>query len=418
MMSAIRDFVMAEPLFDNHEHQGGFTALESRKGELDYKEFLGYAEADVVTAGGTTPAGEGGDDDGDGQFFTIWSSVRTTGYGQATELACRTVLDLEFNAENADRITEALRAFAADRTGEAMYSELLKLAGVRWAMNDACWDSPTSLSVFREEKHPESFGQALRYDDLLVLSDRSELRGLEKALDRTIHRLTELDAALDQYTEKAREAGKLKAMKCGLPYRRALSFEGSSFADAERAFEALMQGRTVDLIPLHDYLFHRFVQRADEFGLPIQFHTGYLAGNRGGLAQGDPGPLIPVLQRYSNVRFDLFHAGWPYSELMCAIGKAFPNVWLDMCWAWAMNPAQMERTLSEWLSAVPHNKIFGFGGDTGSPFPLVGYARQARQGIANVLEAKVERGEYAEETARRVARRLMHENAREFYKMD
>jgi predicted TIM-barrel fold metal-dependent hydrolase len=160
------------------------------------------------------------------------------------------------------------------------------------------------------------------------------------------------------------------------------------------------------------------VQRAAEFGLPIQFHTGYLAGNRGLLGQGDPRPLIPVLRRYAGVRFDLFHAGWPYSELMGAIGKAFPNAWLDLCWAWTMNPAQMERILSEWLAAVPHNKIFGYGGDTGSPFPMVGYALQARRGIANVLEAKVESGEYDEETARQVAQRVMHANAREFYGME
>jgi hypothetical protein len=53
----------------------------------------------------------------------------------------------------------------------------------------------------------------------------------------------------------------------------------------------------------------------------------------------------PVLERYREVRFDLFHAGWPYSELLGAIGKAFPNVYLNMCWAWGMNPAQMERIL-------------------------------------------------------------------------
>jgi len=118
------------------------------------------------------------------------------------------------------------------------------------------------------------------------------------------------------------------------------------------------------------------------------------------------------------VRFDLFHACWPYSEIAGTMGKEFPNVYLDMCWAWAMNPLQMERILDEWLSGVPNNRIFAYGGDTGSPFPMVGYALQAREGIARVLEAKVERGEYDEATAEMVARRIMNANARELYGLD
>ena len=93
------------------------------------------------------------------------------------------------------------------------------------------------------------------------------------------------------------------------------------------------------------------------------------------------------------------------------------NVWIDLCWAWSMNPVQMERILDEWLSCVPSNKILGFGADTNSPFPVVGYAHQARNGIANVMEKKIDTGEYDLTTARFVARRIMHENAREVFRM-
>ncbi len=414
-MSEIRDFVMAAPLFDNHEHQAGYSSLEERRETLSYREFIGYAGADLVTAMGTEPAEGGVEELSDEEFFDLWKAVRTTGYGRATERACRAVADSDYTLENAEAITSALREMAADRSGEQIYADLLERAGVRWALNDPCWDSPTDLKFFTGEEYPDGFGQAIRYDDVLVLSGRSSLKKLERALDRSIHTLAALDDALDAYTEKAAGKGRLKAMKCGLAYRRHLSFEDSSFAGAERAFQAVMQGRSTELRPLHDYLFHRFVQRAEQFDLPVQVHTGYLAGNYGDLSRGDPTGLMPVFDRYRKVRFDLFHAGWPYSELMGAIGKEFPNVWLDLCWAWSMNPARMETVLSEWLAAVPHNKIFGFGGDTGSPFPLVGYALQARRGVANVLESKVARGDMDEATARSVAARIMHENAREFY---
>ncbi len=80
-----------------------------------------------------------------------------------------------------------------------------------------------------------------------------------------------------------------------------------------------------------------------------------------------------------------------------------------------MNPVQMERTLDEWLSSVPSNKIFGFGGDTWSPFSMIGYAEQARKGIANVMNKKVLSGEYDLDTAKFVAERIMYKNAQEFF---
>ncbi len=78
----------------------------------------------------------------------------------------------------------------------------------------------------------------------------------------------------------------------------------------------------------------------------------------------------------------------------------------------------MERTLNEWLTCVPCNKIFAFGADVWSPFPMIGYAIQTRNGIANVLEKKINSGEYDLNTAKFVAERIMHKNAEEFYKVN
>jgi len=417
-MSAIREFVMQEPLFDAHEHQHGFTALEKRRDEMDYREFCGYVGADMETARGVGPEAEAIDLATVDGFFHVWRFVRTTGYGQATEMACSQLTGLEFTRENAEAITEAVRGAVRGKTGAEVYADILGAARVRWAVSDECWDSPTKLHYFEGGEHPEFFRHALRCDDILVMTAPEDVATFEKASGRTIHTLRQLDDAMDDYAERARKAGKMAAFKAGMPYRRRLDFDNSSFSDAERAFQAIMQGTSTDPKPLHDYLFHRLMIRAADMGLPVQLHTGYLAGCWRDPSFGDPTPLIPVLQRYKTVRFDLFHACWPYSEVATAIGKTLPNVYLDLCWAWAMNPAQMERVLDEWLAAVPHNKIFAFGADTGTPFATLGYAVQARQGIANVLERKVQRGEYDAATAEDVARRIMHANAQQVYGME
>ena len=412
-MSEIRDAVQAEPLFDCHEHQRGFTATENAKGDVDYQAFLGYAMADMNTAA----AGKAPDTSTPGAFFATWQYVRTTGYGLATEMGCRHLLGIDFTAENAEAITQALRDFVRDKTGRRIHEELYAEANVCGAVCDECWQSPTKLDFFTGAEHLDCFGHALRYDKAIDIISREQVGELEGIMDCSLQRLGDLDRALDEYAEKARQAGKLVAFKTGLAYHKGLRFENSSHAAAERVFQEIMQRRQVDPQPLQDYLFHRFVQRAHDFALPVQVHTGYLSGNYCSCTQGDPTPLIPILQRYRDVKFDLFHAGWPHTEVMGAIDKTFPNVYVDLCWAWSMSPATIERALGEWLSSVPHNKIFAFGADVGDPYPMLGYAMQARNGIARVLESKIDSGEYDLSTARRVAGRIMSENAKELYRM-
>ena len=166
---------------------------------------------------------------------------------------------------------------------------------------------------------------------------------------------------------------------------------------------------------LGDYMFHRLIQRAADEGLPVQIHTGYLAGNWAPLTGIQALHLIPILDKYRTVRFDLFHASWPWASELGAMAKNWPNVWADLCWAWTMNPAESERALSEWLDGVPHNKIFAYGADTRLPWCNVGYSLQAKIGVARVLENKIAAGYYSEETAREVAGCLLLHNGEEFF---
>jgi predicted TIM-barrel fold metal-dependent hydrolase len=166
---------------------------------------------------------------------------------------------------------------------------------------------------------------------------------------------------------------------------------------------------------LSDYMLHRLLERADDDNIPVQIHTGYLALNWGSLGGTKALLLIPLFEKYRRVRFDIFHGSWPWTSELGAIAKNYPNVYPDLCWAWAMNPAETERTLYEWLDGVPHNKIFAFGADTGLPWCNVGYSMQARGGIARVLEEKIRRGVFSESTAEEVASAIMLKNGEQFY---
>jgi uncharacterized protein len=414
-MSSIRDYVLNQPLFSTHDHQRGFTEWEKKKKNLDYRVLFAYALADLVAALGRS--GESWEPLSDEEFRRAWPAVRTTGYGQAVSLSSRLILGRELDAGNTGEITRLLQDFCRDRTAPRLYEDMFRLADVQWDVNDTWWQQKISADILSGREHPEETRQALRCNDdkLFVISTPQEIKTYEEEYQCSITKLGDLERMVQEYIQGAKGLGRLVALKSAVAYLRPLNFENVPRAQAAEIFDGLLQGKNVTLRPLHDYLFHFFVQQGRVFNLPVQIHTGYLARPWGNFRQGDPAPLVPLLRTYRDVRFDLFHAGWPYSSIMAAIGKSFPNVWLDLCWAWAMNPVRAGLTLAEWLASVPHNKIFGFGADTDDPLTLVGYAAQARQGIAAVLEEKVESGEYDQRTAEHVARRIMFQNARDFF---
>jgi hypothetical protein len=409
-MSTLREFIDNEPLFDTHEHQAGFNQNWTAK---TYEEFIDdeYATADMITAGGEFTPGNSAHN------FSIWKFVSTTGYGQAANLATERLLKISFSEENAGKITEAIQNFVKAKTGAEIYQELYDIAKVKWVINDLAGGKITDLEFISQKHYPDFFRSALRYgrEEALTITSEHQIQALEKKLDSSIGSLSDLDELFDRHTQKAYETGNLAAVKIAVAYARKLDFEEVTFNEADKIFSAIRQGRNTDPKPMHDYLIHKIIQRAGSINIPVQIHTGHQAGNWQDVRFTDPALLIPVFQKYRSVKFDIMHAGWPFSEILGSIGKEFPNVWLDMCWAWAMNPVQMERILDEWLAAVPCNKIFAFGADTGSAFMMLGYATQARQGIANVLERKVRRKEFDSQTAEFVARRIMSENALEFF---
>ncbi|MBZ0290438.1 MAG: hypothetical protein K8I30_22625, partial [Anaerolineae bacterium] len=88
----------------------------------------------------------------------------------------------------------------------------------------------------------------------------------------------------------------------------------------------------------------------------------------------------------------------------------FPNVYVDLCWAWSINPYTAADFIRRAIHSVPINKIFAFGGDTGWPNASIAYSAQARKWLTYALQAEVDEGLLTEAEAIRVATRLMREN--------
>jgi predicted TIM-barrel fold metal-dependent hydrolase len=81
-----------------------------------------------------------------------------------------------------------------------------------------------------------------------------------------------------------------------------------------------------------------------------------------------------------------------HADINMKEGKHYPNVYVDMCWAWILDPVESIQFLRSFLMSVPKNKLFAFGGDYFIVEPIAGHAHLARLGIARALTTLVDDG--------------------------
>jgi hypothetical protein len=210
---------------------------------------------------------------------------------------------------------------------------------------------------------------------------------------------------------------KAVCLKNSLAYSRTLDFKDVPYKKAKGLFEKSSDTLSdMEKKMLQDFMFHWIIKKSIEAGLPIQIHTGYLAGNGNILENSQPMKLNHLILNYPKAKFVLFHGGYPWTSEFSALGKMFPNVYLDLVWLPQISREAAVRALDEMLDCVPYNKFF-WGGDCHLIEESAGSLEFGKDVVAQVLAARVERGLMTEEVALDVALKIFRENAIRFFKL-
>jgi len=411
----IRQAVEQVEVVDSHEHI--LPEQERVRQAVDFFTLAGhYAINDVISAGlapeATSAKGLTAEERWRA-FEPHWRHARFTGYGQALRIAIRDIYGFdEINAATLPKINEAI----ARRNRPGLYGYVLKeRARIRYAVLDDYWNA----APVRPD--PEFFVLARKFDRFILPATAKDVAELEKLTGVSIASLNGLKQAMERSFAQSLEAG-MVAVKSTIAYNRELRFAEASEQAAAADFLRLMRGEVRlpegfrarierPLRALEDHMFHHLMRLAEAHRLPVQIHTGLLAGNGAYLANTDPTLLNNLFFLYPRLTFDLFHIGYPYHDQVAALAKLFPNVCIDFCWAHIISPTVARRALSEFLDAVPINKILGFGGDYRYPELTYGHLVIARRNIVEVLADKVEEGFCDEDEAAEIARLLLADNA-------
>ena len=205
-------------------------------------------------------------------------------------------------------------------------------------------------------------------------------------------------------------------LKNSMAYGRSIDYENVQVEKAASLFKQSPVLKSEDIKALQDFLFHWILTKAAEYNLPVQIHTGYLAGNGNQLDNGEPTKLNNLFQLHPKTRFDLFHGGFPWTGEFVALGKMFPNVYLNLVWLPQISKNRALVTFNEMLDCVPYNKIL-WGGDCQLIEETVGSLEFGKQVVCEVLANRISSGQMDEATAKKIITAIFRENAIRIYNL-
>jgi predicted TIM-barrel fold metal-dependent hydrolase len=283
----------------------------------------------------------------------------------------------------------------------------------RAGLADIYWDPGSDLG------HPELFRPVVRSDvfitcfhpDVRDHDDNSpwlffpQVKGL--GFDEYV------DFVLDFHRRGVEEKGAV-AFKLATAYERPIAMGDASYERAARVY--LRDPGQVGDREKHaygDYLIHRVCALAAELGVPYQVHTGL-----GQLGGSNPMNLEPLISSHPELRFVLFHGGYPWCSQVGALAHNHPNVLVDLVWLPLISTSAAARSLHEYLEVVPSSRRIAWGSDTWTSEEALGALLAFQHVLARVLAEKIEDGYLDMEDAEDVSRKIMHRNAEGIYGLE
>lgn len=295
---------------------------------------------------------------------------------------------------------------------EAHLSILKEQGSYLHAIQDTYWDYSSDLGI------PEFFTPTMRVDMFITCCNDSLLdhdlnnpfisypNAPKKNFDDYLIFLKEL---FWDWREKG-----AAAMKCASAYERPLLFGETDRKKAAEIFGKPNKDiSSQDRIVFGNFMFHWFCELNKEMDIPFQIHTG-LADISG----SNPMLFEPVIRRYPDIQFVLFHAGYPWYSQIAGLAHNYPNVVIDMVWAPIISTSASIQALKEYIEVAPSSDLIGWGGDTWTSEEAVGAVMAWKFVVAKVL-AELRESAYIDlKKAERLAEKLLFRNNAGIYKID
>ncbi|MCL2060926.1 MAG: amidohydrolase family protein [Oscillospiraceae bacterium] len=416
----LREYIDKLPVIETHEH---YTNYQKAEDAIDF--IIGnYYMSDFMSAGGEAALTNGAiprdlsERERYELFMKYYRKSDKTAYARGMMEGLRICWGVE-SIDTYEDFAKFAQAFKS--RGASIYTDTMDRLLIKAKVVDIF-----DLTGYVDQKN-DSYSKYCRFafplPSMHNLHSKHDVMKLQRYIGgRPIICLDDYLEAFDAYFQKCIDFG-IVCIKDQSAYDRPINYGNPTKAEAEKAFNDIVfdpRGVFGDdrVRALDDWLFQYAMRKAAKYDIPVQIHTGHMAGIRNEIAKTNAAHLIPTIELHADVKFDLFHGNWPYMDEYLFIGKNYPNAWLNLCWAQSIDPLYCVEFMKRAVMTVPHNKIMAFGGDTGHIEWVAGYLSLARDNVAIALSELVDSGWLSFGEAGQIAADWFFNNPNELFKLE
>ena len=417
MANTLSDFILTHPVVDVHEHHLPelFCTRELGLHQLLRQSYAGWAQARPYTLPGETR-------DADPMLVSVargsWEELAAVLEHHGSNSFVRNLLSAvsELYGDGSGRVTrdnwEALdAAVRQQRARPEGPFEILRRADIERVITDV-YTNP--LCNARKE-FGESYRAVMRINALACGWHAQARDHNDNSAHELLRRIgcaagtfEEFNAGLERAVDSLGERHQV-ALKNALAYDRGVDFDEPDERLARQAW-GQSSPSAKERKAFGDFVVDRLCRLAGERGVPVQMHLGTA------LIRGShPLQAAGLIERHPGTRFLLMHLAYPWSRDLLGMAFVYRNVWLDLTWAPLLSPAHFKLALHEAIEVLPDESRLMFGGDNWHAEETYGAVQRTRRLLAEVLEEKVRAGYFHEEDARRLAAKVLRENAVKFF---
>jgi len=414
----VASYVQGLPLYDVHEHHMPETLHDRDVGLLKLLEqsYAGWTQARPYPL---TPAGEPFslppdrpctwadvecyvDGSGSNSFVTALVSALTDLYGLGHDgLAQGTWEELDHEIRrrhaSADWVDEVIARAGIERIITDPFSNVLLDAPATLGPR---YRSVARVNCLAVGWHPDAHDH-----------NGNAAHAIAAALGAQLDSFDDYVLFLERFVDTLPDRSQV-ALKSALAYDRDLRFDEPDEGLARRAF-GTRHPSPAEQKAFGDFVVDRLCAIAAERDVPVQMHLGTA------LIRGShPMYVAGLVERHPGTRFLLMHLGYPWSRDLLGMAFVYRNIWLDLTWSFLLSPTHFKLALHEAIEILPDESRLMLGGDAWHVEESYGALALARRLIGEVLHERMQAGFLTEDGSRRLARRILHENARAFFGHD
>ena len=417
MKDDLRAYVLDLPVFDVHEHHMPEILGDRDVGLLGllWQSYGGWTQARPYPLSSEAhfedPMFEGL---GRGDWAEVAKFVEHSGSNAFVRNLIGTLTDLYdldeegITPQNWERLDAEIRRRHGD---EGWRHEVLERAGIERIITDPFKDPLLNA----REALGERYSSVLRINALAFgwhpeSCDHNGNSGHQFA-QRIGRRLGSFDDYLDMLEVLVDTMGRRHqvGLKNALAYDRSVNFDDVDEEAARRAW-GQRNPTAQERKAFGDVVVDRLCRLAGERDLPFQMHLGS-AQIRG----SHPMNAAGLIERHPNTRFLLMHLAFPWGRDLLGMAFVYRNIWIDLTWSALLSPTYFKQTLHEAIEVLPDESRMMIGGDNWHVEETYGAIGLIRRLIGEVLREKVDDGYFTPDDGRRLARKILSENASEFF---